>query len=250
MVYLEFLRVRRRVVVLLAIVAALLALVVVSAGHANLDVNGQQQHVGNIPLAAIIIGAGFVAGAFANFLGASLNSFSDTLPNLWTKPVRREEMALRVIAVDLGAILVVWAGTLALALCAIAALRVYGHLQSDAMVPAAIWLGLGTAFMTYGNAQALTAWHQGKGGMVAGIAGGTYFVLIILAAAIPPTQLLHAIVMALNVLNPLAYFGTSSHNNEMQPLFVFQDSFKVAVVFAIGIAGLVIATFGWKRMEI
>jgi hypothetical protein len=56
--------------------------------------------------------------------------------------------------------------------------------------------------------------------------------------------------MALNVLNPLAYFGTSSHNNEMQPLFVFQDSFKVAVVFAIGIAGLVIATFGWKRMEI
>ena len=39
MVYLEFLRVRRRVVVLLAIVAALLALVVVSAGHANQGVS-------------------------------------------------------------------------------------------------------------------------------------------------------------------------------------------------------------------
>jgi hypothetical protein len=117
------------------------------------------------------------------------------------------------------------------------------------MTPAAIWLGLGAALMSYGNAQALTSWHQGKGGMIAGIAWGSYFVLVILGAS-PLQGVLHEIVMALNVFNPLAYYGISSHNNDVQALFKFDDTVKTAILFTIGIAGCAIGTFGWKRMEI
>jgi hypothetical protein len=89
--------------------------------------------------------------------------------------------------------------------------------------------------------------------MVAGIAWGSYFVLVVLAI-VPLSSVLHGIVMALNVLNPLAYYGISSseHGGDFssRALFTLAGSVKVAIVFGLGIVGCAIGTFGWKRMEI
>jgi hypothetical protein len=253
MLYLEFLRIRQRVVIILGLLAALVVLTLVSAGHAHVDVNGSHAEVGKVPLAALIFVAGFVAAAFGAFLGSSLNSLGESLPSLWTKPVPRVRMAISIIAFDLLAMLVVWAGTLTLELVTVAGLGLSGHLVVDPMVSAAVELGLGTALMCYGNAQAFTAWHQAKGGMVAGCAWGSYFVLVILAL-VPLSSVLHGIVMALNVLNPLAYYGISSSQHDgdfsSRALFTLDASAKVAIVFALGIAGCAIGAFGWKRMEI
>jgi hypothetical protein len=248
MIQLEYLRVRWRVVIYLAVILAAVVLAQISSGHSHAEVDGQEVHADSIPLAALIMGSGFVASAFGAFL-ASLNALDDTLPNLWTKPVPRERMAISIIAVDLLAILAVWAGTFALVLVAFAGLGLMSHLFVDPMASGAVWLGLATAFMSYGNVQALTAWHQGKGGMIAGIAAGSYFVLVILGGA-PLQGILHNLVMTLNIFNPLAYLGISSHNNEAQALFKFNDDVKVAIMFVIGVAGCAIGVFGWKRMEI
>jgi hypothetical protein len=248
MIQLEYLRVRWRIVVIFALLVAGGVLIIISAGHSHVDVNGQEAHVGQIPLAAIIFGAGFLAAAVAAFL-ASLNSLVDTLPSLWTKPVARERMAITIMAVDLLALLVLWMGTIAIVLATLAGLGAINHVFVDPLASAAVWLGLGTAFMCYGNVQALTAWNQGRGGMIAGITWGSYFVLALLGTA-PLQGILHNVVMALNVLNPLAYYGITSHNNDMQAVFKFDDTIKVFVVFAIGIIGCAIGVFGWKRMEI
>jgi hypothetical protein len=252
MFYLEFLRARRPATVTLIVIAALALLIFVSissASHGNLEVNGEHPHVGELQFGWFAWFAGFVASIYAIFLGASVNGLGDSLPALWTKPVARERMSLSIVAVDLLTLVVVGIGVFALEMAVIAGLGLLGHLTGGEIIPDTIVLASCTVLMCYANTQALTSWQQGKGGMIAGMLLGSYFLLALLSK-FPLTPVLHGTVYALNFLNPLAYYGASSENTQVHTAITLDSSLKVALEFTIAVIGLAIGTFGWKRMEI
>jgi hypothetical protein len=58
--------------------------------------------------------------------------------------------------------------------------------------------------------------------------------------------------MFLNVFNPLAYYGLNIDHNSVtnNSLFTLSIWLRIAILFAIGLAGCAFATVAWKRMEI
>ncbi len=254
MVYLEYLRMRKRVVIYALVLAALTLLVIVSSHHSTVEVDGSKKSlhsmVDGIPLSALLGIAGFVTLAMAAFI-TSINALSDSLPSVWTKPVPRERIALSVFSVDALAIVAFFAIAVAANLAVVASLGVFDRLVFDPQVVPVTLVGLGAAFMAYGNAQAATAWVLGRGGMIAGILFASYLVVIILSIA-PLPPILHQIVSTLCIFDPNAYFALTIHNTtvDTQSIFALGIWYRVAIVFGFGIVGCALATFGWKRMEI
>jgi hypothetical protein len=254
MAYREYLRMRVRIAILVGIEVLVAALILLTTQHARIELDGRGQSlntmVKDIPVAAIFGIAGIVSTGMGAFL-ASLNSLSDTLPSVWTKPVSRERMALSIIGVDVLGLVATWIVSVLTGLAVVANLGLFGKLFYDYQATAIGLLGICAALMAYGNVQAATAWHRGRGGMIAGILWGAYFVLLVLAVT-PISPALKDIVVALDTLNPLAYYGLDIHGSNVSSnsLFQLDMTVKTWIVLAIGIAGCAIGTFGWKRMEI
>lgn len=244
MAYLEFLRMRKRIVICATILASFALLILVSS-HNISGVNG-------IPLSALVAVAGFVTFLLASFL-PSLNALSDSLPSVWTKPIARERIALSLFGVDALGLVAVFAITLVFVLVVLAGLGLLRSVTVDSQVFAVVLIGLGAAFMAYGSVQALTAWQLSRGGMIAGIAFGAYVLVPGLSMA-PFPPMIHWIFSTLCIFDPLAYFSLTVHNHgsdvSTQSIFALGIWYRIAIVFAFGIAGLIIATFSWKRMEI
>ena len=244
MAYLEFLRMRKRVVICAAFLAASALLILVSPHHTDGMVA--------IPFSALVGAAAFVTLALASFI-PSLNALSDALPSVWTRPIARERIALSLFGVDILGLLAVFAVTLAFEFIALAIFGFVGKVSVDSQVLPVFLIGLGAAFMAYGNVQALTAWQLNRGGMIAGITFGAYL-LVPSLSLVPFPPAIHWIFSTLCIFDPLSYFSLTVHNQSSdvstQSIFALGVWYRVAIVFAFGLAGLIIATFSWKRMEI
>ena len=149
MAYIEYLRMRKRVVVVTILVALFgLLVVVASAGHTHIEVERLRKiALRRRPRSSALavpwncrvhhVDSGGVPG--------EPNSLSDTLPSVWTKPVSRERMALSIFGVDALGLIACYVACMAITLAVLAGIGVIGKVYVDSLAPAIALLGIGTS---------------------------------------------------------------------------------------------------------
>lgn len=269
MEYVEFLRVRR-VITIFALFVTVISLLVMASivvawvrggfisffitthdmahpTHHNLVMASS-----SFPLSTLLGIASYLAIVVATQLGSSLNKENDGLDYVFVKPVAREVIALRYMAMDIGGILAIFAFTFVAELAPIALSHDLDHIVFDAR---AFWfcgLGLGVAMMWYGVLQAVTASYPGKGGTIVGLSWAVFVVLAGLdfVSALGPIVL--GVVHVLNLVNPIAYFaGSVSHIRTYDADWVLGLPLeaRACIVWTIAMLSLALAANSWKRVE-
>jgi hypothetical protein len=122
------------------------------------------------------------------------------------------------------------------------------------MTPLLFVFGIGVTLMWYGSLQAATAWYSGKGGVIVGLSWPAFFILLVLGSYEGFGPIVHALVVALDYINPLVYFASlmsdaNGHANNATALGL-PLQVRVLVVYVLGAAGCAIAVFSWKRIEV
>lgn len=254
MIYVALLRARRTLLWTALAYAAIVAVTVVSFLTHHVTMTSDLDPLGfpdSLFVSAAFAGALIVASVTAT----SLNAEGPTLPIVWTKPLSRRRIALQYFAVDLAA--VVGAGLLTVAACLLIALPTgaLGHVLHDPRLGELIVRSLGVAFMWYAVVQAVSAGLNGRGGAAIGLSWPVFGGLLWLAVADVPG--LHAVGLALNVINPLAWLSSTTRvqhgvvSSATSSLFPFLPH-AVVVVAPWLLAGLALylATVLWSRREV
>ena len=256
MIYVQLLRLRKSFVIFGIIIGTLLLLGIVTSHWPGAEIDtGSGPH--KIPLSGLLFFAAYCGIAFATAIGTSLNRENDGVEMVWTKPISRERLALLYLLCDLAAIVVATALALAAVLIGMASVGFLKYLFVDAGSLKVAALGLGVAFMWYGMLQALTSWQVGRGGMIIGLSWALFsFVLPAVIILTMRTPGLHEIVLALSLLNPLAYLTSSSAHihigiSARGPTYIPSDVWvRIALTWGFGVLGSLIAIAGWKRLEV
>jgi hypothetical protein len=261
MAYVELLRLRTALMWYggIFVVAYIVFFLAVHAPGSNINEGGSGDR-GQIPLGIIVAGLAWCPMVLATVLGLSLNRENDGVEMVWTKPIARERLALSYILVDLGAIVVAYLISIVFVLFALWTLAAMGHVHTiafDESVLRSFALGLGIAFMWYALLQAATSWNSGRAGLVVGLSWAVFIFLTVLSQ-VPLGTYLHAAVVLLNYLNPLAYLSSIGSHSSVRPRFGMDVlsingltlGTRLFLVWAIGIVASAIAIAGWKRMEI
>ena len=243
MYYVELLTTTRNAVVCACwlIVALAINLIVWNIAHLTADPHYR------LPIDIVWAVAGFVASIVASILGKSLASENDGhLPVAWTKPVSRTAHALGKFAVDLTAVVFVFAFACGIVFVYLAATG----LIHDLIVPSDTWQQLFRFFLApfafYGLMQALTSTLARQSGTVVGLTWTALFTLIVLSIVKLPTPF-HAIVDFINYANPLVYIAFSVNDNGTVVTYGLGAApFALALIAAIGGA---IAVYRWQRLE-
>jgi hypothetical protein len=264
MVYVELLRLRSALYIYAGVIAAVVLTIIVSLNWGVSTHRDQSDlHMnGTIGISALMALAVYASAVFATIIGTSLNKASDQAEVVFTKPISRERLAATFILADLGGIVASFViATLLFALVVLdvgflvgAPLRL---LRFDAATFRVIFLGLGIAFMWYGLLQAATSSYRGRGGLVVGLSWA-FFVIFLGVAAAPLPPAIHAVIIAIDHLNPLAYLGSTSITTSGNTvslgnsisIFHYDSWLRAAIAWGIGTAGCAVAILGWKRLEI
>jgi hypothetical protein len=281
MAYIEFLRVRTRLlwfVGLLLVFVSFTALSAHGGGGVHVSIqNGGSDVSGGvgtndtsgapggantlaavipaIPADALFVAVGLLTLIFGSIVGPSLNREWDTLDFAWTQPISRARLALTYIGVDAAGIACAFVLAFGCSLVPLAAVGVVSHIavQPDTLEVALV--GLGSAFMWYAILQAASAWYAGRAaGLVQGLSWAGFTILLALGTTQAFGPLFHAAVLALNCLNPLAYVSSLSIHPDgavtegsVLPLSM---GIRAALVWALGLAACAVAVAGWKRLEL
>lgn len=276
MEYVEFLRVRKAFVIFAVGYAVLMAIVVGtifagihSANHAQIVIDGDGAHGGThgesfatatahlrIPFGVLFGIAAYGAIVFATVLATSLNKERDGLAYVFVKPISREALALRYVAIDAAGIVLTFAYTLVVVeLVPLALLGFLGRTYFDA---SALWvaaLGLGVGFMWYGLLQAATVRYAGKGGTLVGLSWAAFFVLAAAASVRFFGPIFHDVVYALDLVNPIAYFSsvvfdTSAMTTTARSVVHLPLEIRATVVWIVAGLAISYAVLAWKRVEV
>jgi hypothetical protein len=273
MLYVEWLRVRRRLTIFMSIALALTALLVLPAlfGHTSIGTHGDvsigvmnsgtvtgpasqglQQIAAHwrIPFSALLGIAGLLAYIFAAQVGSSLNAQNASLNLTFTKPQSRERIALLFFAIDLAGIALAYALSLLLVcLLPLAILGLLGHVYADPYIVPCAAVGLGAPFMYYGILQGATAWLRGGAGAIVGLSWPLF--IITANSGQPPFGPLFAALLAfVRFLNPLEYLGAAMTRAVVPAVTTEPLGAIVASVWIIGFAGCALATLEWRRLEV
>ena len=277
MVYVESLRVRRRLTIFMSIMIAITALLVLPAffGHTYVDTHGGktigysssgtevgsgsqglQQLVAhsNIPFSALLGVAALLTYIFATQVGSSLNAQNASLNLTFTKPESRERIALSFFAIDVAAIVLCYAlCTVVVCVVPFALLGLLGYVYRDPYVVPVALVGIGAPFMYYGILQCATAWSRGGTGAIVGLSW-PLFVLCAFPGTPPFGVIVNALVELVRSLDPLVYLGAAM--THLGPADIVAGTAvtpllqSIAIVWLIGIAGCALATFEWRRLEV
>jgi hypothetical protein len=252
MSYVEYLRIRTPITVMLAIwtIAVNVTVVVVNrfAGTGRID---QWSFSDSYQLGTI------VALGWATALGSSLWLERDGhLPIAWTKPDSRLRYASKIIFVDLVAIF----GIFVIAtLLAQSTAYLSGALRAEAIDGGAL-LGaarlLLVAIAWYSLMQALTAGLRANAGVILGPAWAVAVSLCVAAFRVKPT-LWHDVFVAINSVNPLAYGATvwfSSNGVATEAGLRLTEAGlasaeAIAVLLVLSVAALATAVSRWSLVE-
>ena len=206
-----------------------------------------------IPIGFLAGIAAFAAIIFATILGPSMNKENDGAGFAFTKPVSRERLAIRYVLADLAAIIGCFAFSVTLMVAGIALIGLFGRLVIDPHAFEIAACGLGAAVMWYGLLQAFTSWHRLPGGLFIGLSWIAASVVGPIASAIDLGPAFHAAVMAVDHLNPLAYYGgvtTSGHLVTPRSSLGLGSLETIGLTWSIGIVACAVAALSWKRVEI
>ena len=242
MFYVESLRAARGTITCAFWLAIALAinLIIAKAGHVNVDQPMQ------FSLVVVWAFAGIIASIFASLLGGSLARENDGhLAVAWTKPFSRSVHALAKMAVDLGAVAVVFVLTCAVVFIYLAAIGVIGDIvvAPDTWTQLLRFLIAPAAF--YGLVQALTSTLARQAGMVIGFTWVGTFGLIVLSIVNLPAPF-HAIVDFLNYANPLVYIA---FDVDKSGAVVTYGTAGAAALALIAVIGSATAIYRWQRSE-
>jgi uncharacterized membrane protein (UPF0136 family) len=246
MYYVELMRARRVLFWYTIIAFGLAALIAVSV----LTSHGHTDTV-ELPLADILIVSAVGAYVLATILSTTLVSEASTLPITWTRPVSRQRIAWSFIAVDAGAILAGYLVTVAAALACIAASGLIGYLRVTPGAALAAVLALGSALLWYALTSAASSRLSGHGVRVAAL---SWFVFLVIAAvwAAPVPAPIHAVLTALNYLNPTAYISgivtEGQHARGQHPIPTSQ-TLRIALEWSIAVVAAVLAVRLWSTRE-
>jgi hypothetical protein len=219
-----------------------------TAQHAVLDVNGT--HVGGVaaPLDMLAPVAAFLAMIFGTSAGLSLNREGETVALSWTKPVSRTLIALRIMAVDVAAILVMYAFAWLVILGVAAAAG--ATIVPTSTSPAMIALSIGVALMWWALIEAITAMLPSGGRSVVGF---LWPAALIVGSISGLGGAIGAIILILNVVNPLAYLGHLSSSNDVSSTSTgywhLPVDERALAVWALSVVLSAIAVVLWQRRE-
>jgi hypothetical protein len=249
MEYVEILRTRRVLFWFAVTLLATAALNVLSFGHVHTS-TGAHTHTDHIPLSAFIVGAIFVSYIILACVAPGLSNESNTSPISWTRPMGRDAIAWRFVLVDFATIALCFCVTLGAGWFAIWAYGFAGAITYDSAAPYEFALGVGTVVLWYGLIVALSARFPGRGGMIAGLTWGAFFILAALWA-LPLPWLIHDLVTGLNYLSPLAYISASAGDasNHGHHAITLSDPWLAIVPWCIGIVMLVAGVRLWSTRE-
>lgn len=205
MEYVEFLRVRRSLTWHLGVLGLLTLAVLVFGHHTsiNIDSGGASSRLVSgmtVPLGALVPVAMLFAAIYASTAGTSLNREYTVRDLAWTKPVARNLLALRYIAVDVAAVALVFALGILAIVAVLARLGITPVIDTSFFGYAA--LGLGVSVMWYALVQLATCLLPPRGLALAGILWPVALLDIGLTQVGGSTG---AIAHAVAIANPLAY---------------------------------------------
>jgi hypothetical protein len=252
MSYVEYLRIRTPITIMLAawIIGVNVMVVAINrfAGSGRVEL---WQIADSYRLASII------ALGWATALGASLWLERDGhLALAWTKPDSRLRYALKVFAVDLFAMTAIFVIAALLAQLTASWSGVFHPTPiDDVAVLTAVRLLL-VAFAWYGVMQALTAGLRTGSGVILGPAWAVAVPLVV-AGAMPLSNLWHDILAAVNAVNPLAYGASiwfSSSGGQVEygmrlPEAAASPIYAIVALAVIVIAALATAVSRWSLVE-
>jgi hypothetical protein len=222
--------------------------------HTEIINQGSQQNVRVVvshtrsDLDGLAIVAAFIAMVFATANGLSLCRESETVALSWTKPISRTGVALRIFAVDVAMLAIVYVFAWAVAL------GFLGFLHTQYMnaerLPVAIVLTFGIVLMWYGLMQVITAGLNPSARAVVGFAWPVALLLTAVKGQFGGT--LNALVSAVNVINPLAYTDTNvSNTSTLESAFwTYPIELRALMVWVMALAFLAIASAIWIRREV
>ncbi len=270
--YVEFLRVRRALIIyaILVAIAAIVTVASVSLASVHtvganvsitIDSNGKPEpflpHFAvshwRVPLGLLFGLAGYAAVTIATVFASSLNKENDGANFVFTKPISRERLALQHMAIDAAGILSAFVIACVAIFGSFAALGLLDHIARDAQ---ALWiaaLGLGIGFMWYGIMQAVTASYRGKGGTLVAWSWAGFVILAGVSGVTFLGSAVHALVGALNFFNPIAYFTTlasSGGNVTVASVVGMSLEMRVAIAWCIALVTCALATRIWKNVEV
>ena len=245
MEYVEIQRARRILTWFVGLIIAGLIIEAISfyAGHGHNEGNG------TVAFSSLAGGAWIAALIVATLLAPGLSAeAANTTALIWTRPAPRDEIASRIIAVDVVAIVSAYAITL---LAMIVGIAIVGEFPALTFNPPsilrAIVLGLGGTLMWYAMISVAAARLPGRGPLLAGLSWGVFPIFVALVHAHFPVWL-HDVVYALNFLNPVAWMGGTSPqgNSSFLPYTVWT---RVLCEWAIALVALVASVRLWSTRE-
>jgi hypothetical protein len=252
MEYVEFLRVRRTLAWHLGILALLTIAALAFGHHAAINIEdgtASSRLVSgmSVPLFGLVPIAMLFAAIYASSAGTSLNREFTVRDLAWTKPIGRNALALRYIAVDVAAVAVVYAFSMLAILVALAWFGITPVVAADSF--GYVVFGLGVSVMWYALVQIATCLLPPRGLSLAGILWPVALVDIGLCQVGGPTGV---VAHALAIVNPLAYMsgvafdarGPSDNSIWQQPA----DERALAVWF-FSVLFCALAVTLWPRRE-
>jgi len=246
MEYVELLRARRSLSWHLGILAILTLGALYLAHEALLHVHGSGASHGPVQLSWLTWFATVFAAIYASSAGTSLNRENATRDISWTKPAPRTLVALRFVLIDVAAVIVVFAATFLLETLVLVSLQVTPVL--DSAFGEMLELGLGASLMWYALIQVLTC-RFGPGAR--SIGGILWPVALTIDGLAQVPGVVGSLAMAVDVVNPLAYVGSSfgSSSGARATLNFVPADVRALAVWLFAVLFCAVAVTIWPRKE-
>lgn len=252
MFYVEQLRIRNGILIstvgLVGVIALTAAFTAICRTCASADAS-------NTTLTLSVIGwsASLGAAIFASVMGGSLSYENDDhLPLAWTKPIGRTAQAIGIMALDLAAVVAVFAllyGAAWVMTWLISGRAVPLDLDANSLIKTARFAAFPLAW--FGLTQALTAgFRGGRCGMIIGpmwpVLEGL-FGLTLLRLSAPWSTIL----AVLNLANPINYvpFWQIDEQVVHKYAFGYGPALDLLALALIACAGIAVATIRWRWVE-
>ncbi len=245
MEYVQILRARRILTWFVGFLIVGLVIEAISfyAGH------GHNENDGPVPFSSLAGVASIAALIIATFVASGLSAeASNTTALIWTRPVPRDVIGARFVAVDVAAIVLGYVIMLVAIVVGIAIIGGLPSLEFDgARTVRAALLGLGGSLMWYAVISVAASRLPGRGPLLAGLSWGLFPILASLVFFHFPVWL-HDVIYALNYLNPMAWMGGMTPQRDMSifPLDVWP---RIACEWAICLVLLVASVRLWSTRE-
>jgi hypothetical protein len=191
----------------------------------------------------------------ASALGATLSCETDGhLEFAFTRPMSRFRIAVEKLLVDAVAIVLVYVAALGIAMAVYSiAMRGLPPLSTPSIISGSLE-SLAILLAWFGIAQALSASFR-QGQLITGLMWPAAILLVIFAYVGLPEPL-HGAVLAVNVVNPLAWawsliVGTQMHHAALNVPAIAAIGFTqaVTVLTFLAAAGCLAAALQWRRVE-